>query len=164
MTNFELTLRQIAGKPITIDCNVLLLLIVGSVDTSYISTFKRTDMFDEDDYFLLIKLIRGSSIILTPNILTEASNLLETLNKKLESKLLIQLREVISQITEKTFSSAHLSNSDIFLKLGLSDSSIIALALAGVIPITIDFDLVGQLLSKRCSVINFHHVRSDYIS
>lgn len=82
MTNFDLTVSQIFGKSITIDCNVLMLLIVGSVDVKSISTFKRTNMFDESDFNVLTKLIINSKIVLTPNVLTEDSNLLETYNKQ----------------------------------------------------------------------------------
>ena len=161
MTNFELTLNQIYGKCITIDCNVLLLLIVGSVDVNSIATFKRTNMFEENDYKILLKLIQNSKIILTPNVLTEASNLLETINKKHQSLLFIKLKEIINIINEQMISSSALSMLESFHFLGLADSSIFELTKSGIIPITTDLNLYNFLISMKSSAINFNHIISE---
>jgi hypothetical protein len=161
MTNFDLTVSQIFGKSITIDCNVLMLLIVGSVDVKSISTFKRTNMFDERDFIVLSKLIKNSKIVLTPNVLTEASNLLETYNKQHQSLLFSKLKEIINTIKEQIISSSELADLKSFHLLGLADSSLFELANKGIIPITTDFYLYTFLVSMQTRVINFNHIISE---
>ena len=137
---------------------------MGSIGKVDIQKFKRTAIFTEDDYDLLITLIKKSKIVITPNVLTEASNLLESYNNSSSStEVFLTLKRILTEINEQYFSSLELSSNECFLKFGLSDSSIYELSKKGVIAITIDFPLFGYLSNKNCPVLNFNHVRTEHI-
>ena len=161
MTNLDLAVKDISGKFVTVDCNVLLLLIIGSIGKEHIIRFKRTNMFTEDDFDLLIRLIKNSKIIVTPNVLTEASNLLESYNSSFPDKVFITLKTFINSFKEDYSPSIQLSSNESFFKFGLSDSSIHELSKKGVVAITVDFPLAGYLASNNCPVINFNHMRVE---
>ena len=63
-----------------IDANLLVLLVVGSAGRDYISKHRRLRRFSKEDYDLLLRLIRKAKgtrrVFVTPNTLTETSNLL----------------------------------------------------------------------------------------
>ena len=62
-------------RSIILDTNLLLLLVVGSTDRRYISAHKNLAFEEEDSDILVGILSQTPSIILTPNTLTETSNL-----------------------------------------------------------------------------------------
>ena len=59
-----------------IDANLVVLLVVGAVDRDLINSNKRTTRFTPADYDRLIDVIQRVRVFVTPNTLTEASNLL----------------------------------------------------------------------------------------
>lgn len=155
MSNLEFTSQTLRNRSITLDCNVLLLLVIGSFEKNLIEKFKRTSMFSAADYDLLTDLIKDSRIIVTPNVLTEASNLLESFKSSENLQRLEPLKRFISEINEQYLSSLELSCNNCFLKFGLSDSSIYELSKNDVVAITVDSELYSYLLNKDCPVINF---------
>jgi len=61
-----------------LDTNLLVLLVVGSVDRGQVERHRRTKRFTVEDYDRLVRLLEGlEQVFVTPNTLTEASNLLE---------------------------------------------------------------------------------------
>lgn len=163
MKQFESLISGLKNKLVTLDCNVFLLLVIGSIDKKHIALFKRTNMFTEEDYDLLIKLIKGSQVMLTPNVITEASNFLESYTYAKENLGLILLKNICDEIPECYEKSKTLVSNNGFMKFGLSDSSIINLCNVGAIAITIDLSLYGYLAGKSYQAINFNHVRSLYL-
>jgi hypothetical protein len=155
MNNLEFTSRTLRNRSITLDCNVLLLLVIGTFEKNLIEKFKRTSMFSAADYDLLADLIKDSRIIVTPNVLTEASNLLESFKSSGDLQRLEPLKRFISEVNEQYLSSLELSCNNCFLKFGLSDSSIYELSKNDVVAITVDSELYSYLLNKGCPVINF---------
>jgi hypothetical protein len=62
---------------IVIDTNLLVLLVVGLTNRNYIRQHKRCSEFTEDHYEVLSDTIgQFRELIVTPNTLSEASNLL----------------------------------------------------------------------------------------
>jgi hypothetical protein len=163
MTNLELLQKQLRGKAVTLDCNILLLLFIGYLGVDHIGKFKRTMSFIDEDYSALMDLIQHSKVFLTPNILTEASNLIESYNSASNNQALLTLKGIIDDLDELHYSSVNLANFEIFLKFGLADASIFNLSKLGIVPITVDFELYGYIYSMGYPVINFNHVRSEYI-
>jgi hypothetical protein len=125
-----------------------------------IERFKRTTMFSAADYDLLADLIKDSTIIVTPNVLTEVSNLLESFNS-FNVEPLGALKQFISKVKEQYLASFELAGTNCFVKFGLSDSSIYELSKKGVVAITIDTDLYAYLLNKGCPVINFNYFKKE---
>lgn len=150
--------KYLRKKLITLDCNVLLLLIIGSVDKKHINRFKRTSMFDESHYDLLTKLISNSQILLTPNVVTEASNLLESYTFDKQKIGLQFLKKICQNIPESYEQSIKLVDLDVFNDYGLSDSSVFNLCKVGAIAITVDLNLYISLVSSNLQAVNFNHL------
>ena len=61
---------------IIVDANLLLLWIVGLASPDYIHRHKRLQAYTNEDFLILVNILsRARRIILTPNTLTETSNL-----------------------------------------------------------------------------------------
>ncbi len=70
-----------------VDANLLVLLIVGNVNYGHIPKHKRTKAYTVDDYHKLCSILgKVGQIFVTPNILTEVSNLLRS-NKEMATAL-----------------------------------------------------------------------------
>jgi hypothetical protein len=148
-------------KDVLIDTNLLLLLIVGTCDRDRIAKFKRTETFTKDDYDLLVKIIRFfKQVVVTPNILTEVSNLLGQLPEDLAPDFYKHFSSEVSNLLEKFSPSRELVIQDYFLKFGLTDSSIILNAKEKYVVLTVDLPLFGYLGNKGVKAINFNHLRS----
>jgi hypothetical protein len=161
MSNLDLTINLLRGKHVTIDCNVFLLLLIGGIGLDHIDKFKRTKEFQSEDYKLLVTLIQHSRLLLTPNILTESSDLIESYDKQVNNLAFLELKRLIEVTEEKLTNSVQLTQNDCFLNFGLADSSIYDLASNGVVVITVDAPLFGLLCGKGFPVINFNHVRTE---
>lgn len=163
MNNIQQLIVDLRKKLITLDCNVFILYVIGSLDKKYISDFKRTQIFREEDFDLLIQLIKDSQLLITPNVITEASNLLESYSFQ-NNKVGLEALKLITKIIPESYEKSQLLvNRDSFLKFGLSDSAIDNLCQVGAIAITVDFPLYGYLMSRGLKVINFNQVRSESI-
>lgn len=154
-----MTLDFLRSRTVTLDCSVLLLLVIGSLDRSYISKFKRTSAYSEEHFEVLVELIEASNLVVSPNILTEASDLLDNRGKKFEqSSTLVKLKEFIISIKENYFESKKLVQNDSFMKFGLADSSVFELCKNGAIAITTDGSLYSYIINSELKAINFNHV------
>src|SRR4051794_28125217 len=80
----EALLQKHRAKGVLLDTNLLVLLLVGSVNKHRILNFKRTGNFSIEDYDLLARLIRRfSKLITTPHLLSQASDLTDLPGKEL---------------------------------------------------------------------------------
>ncbi|WP_292743219.1 hypothetical protein [Nostoc sp. NMS4] len=69
-------IRRYSQKGVLVDKNILLLLLVGSVNQERITKFNRTQQFIPEDYELLLAFIeKFKKLVTTPNILTEVNSL-----------------------------------------------------------------------------------------
>ena len=76
-----------------IDANLVVLFVVGSVDRRLVGTHRRARTFEPKDYGRLAEFISNAGqVFVTPNVLTEASNLLENPQ---DTRFLEKLRELI---------------------------------------------------------------------
>ena len=150
-------------RRLLVDTNLLLLYIVGSLNPEKIARHKRTDKFTIEDYKLFLELLRrlGSQIVVTPNILTEVSNLLGQTDEQTRTKPLILLSTLVPVFEERTISSAEAVRLPEFTRLGLTDSTILYLSEEGVAVVTDDFPLYLALQSRGVEVINFNHLREE---
>ena len=160
-------------RPIILDTNLLLLLIVGaaslarSATLKYLGMHKRLkDVYTEEDYAILISAIDGAPhIIITPNTMTETSNLLRHIKEPARSEIAIVLRECIKVQREIYINSANASTRNEYIKLGLTDSALLEVAALpddGMPPLLLTTDL-DLFIAAECAgylVVNFNHLRN----
>ena len=146
-------------RKLLVDTNILLLYIVGSLSLDRIARHKRTDTFTVEDYWLLEGLLRKfSGIVVTPNILTEVSNLLGYTDKKTRESLLILLGSLVRIFEEHYVRSMEAVEAAEFSRLGLADSSILSCP-TDLTVLTDDLHLYLALQRRGVDVINFNHLR-----
>jgi len=135
-------INQHCGSGLLVDTNLLLLYLIGRTNRNRISKFKRTQAYTIEDFDLLHRFMAEfKTLITTPHVLTEVSNL---------GDLYGQEREVFRSWFVRTVegSREHCDESRLVLKescfhrLGLTDAAIVALTRHNSLFLTDDFDLL----------------------
>ena len=144
-----------------IDANLIVLLVVGLVGRDLIARHRRTKTFVVEDYERLSRAIsRVGTIRVTPNTLTEASNLLGQHREPQRSRLLRTLRALIEQSPELVVPSVDAARHDMFPRLGLTDAVLLEVVSADAPLLTVDLNLYhAALASGDEAAINFNHWR-----
>lgn len=150
--------------PILLDTNLLLLFVVGTTSRDYISKHKRLNQFTVEDYDTLIQVIaHAPEVLLSPNTLTETSNLAAYIGDPAKTEIFRVLRGVISKSQEQYIHSRVASERQEFLRLGLTDAALLEASTDEVAILTTDFDLYRAALAKGSPAINFNHLRDTYL-
>ena len=129
-----------------IDTNLLVLLVVGSVDRKLVDTHPRTPTFKPEDYDRLFGIINKlKRVFVTPNTLTETSNLLKQPRDK---QAIDRLRSLIGESEERVVASATAAHNSEFARLGLTDTVLLEVISAKRPLITVDLELYRAAFSK----------------
>jgi hypothetical protein len=154
------------GREILLDSNLLLVLLAGRFDSRLFGTFKRISGYSLEDYELLERLVKKFSVLFTtPHILTEVSNLANSLTEQWREDWLRNMAVFLScqnckpLIDECWTPAKHLVLSLEFLAFGLTDASLAQLSCNALI-ITDDFRLSGYLRRKGLPILNFRDLRN----
>ena len=145
-----------------IDANLLLLLIVGSVGRDLIAKHRRLRRFTVEDFDRLINLLdRVEQVFVTPNTLTETSNLLGQHANPERSHFFDRLKFIIQESKEVVVASTVASRNNAFERLGLTDAALLEVATAETPLVTVDLDLYLAALAKgQDAAVNFTHLQN----
>lgn len=151
----------ISGKTVLLDAQLAVLLIVGSVDTALIGRHKRVrDAYDLHAFATLVALLQQARrVVVTPNVLTEASNLIGQIGEPDRSRLFSGLRTFIESATEHFVRSAKAAADRTFRRLGLTDAGLLGLHQADSVLLTADAKLFYAACERGQTAINFNHLR-----
>lgn len=142
-----------------IDANLLILFVVGSVGREFISKHRWLRHFTEEHYDLLITLINEVQVFVTPNTLTETSNLLAQHAEPERSVFFNQFRAIIQVSHEIVVASEVASCRSEFGRLGLTDTALLEVITKETPLLTVDFDLYRTALTINPSAaVNFWHL------
>ena len=146
-----------------VDTNLLVLLIVGTAQRGLIGRHPRLKAYTTDDFDVLVKLLdTGEKIYVTPNTLTETSNLLPYGKRELRRRLFNVLRFMIQESEEIVVASEQASTVAEFDRLGLTDSVLIDVACKETPVVTVDFDLYYAVASRDYrAAVHFNALRSQ---
>lgn len=144
------------------DTNLLLLFFVGGYDRDLVERFSRAaDRFVSSDFDTLSGVLGGfDKIVTTPHILTEVRNLLGQLGGRARTECFERLALSVASLDEAYVSGALLARKPTFVKLGITDTSIIEVAAAPYLVLTDDFRLYNHLVDRGIDVLNFNNLRS----
>jgi hypothetical protein len=163
MTFVEQLIIEYKNKYILVDTNLLILLFIGNYDIHEIEKNKRTTKYTQEDYYFLIKFLSNFKLIMTPNILTELTDLCKPLNAKTSFSFFYYLAGLIQNLQEIYICSSEAIKGNSFIKFDLSDSVISYISNNGFLVLTDDLDLYGFLVSQNRLAINFNHLRTEYM-
>jgi len=137
-------------------------MMVGLIDCDLLKKSGKTEKFTRQDFEILMRFLsRFPSQITTPPVITEACNLLDTLNRQTSYHAFKAIRAYLEKTKESRSESRYLATMPIFPALGLADSSLYALASRGVLILTDDLELFGHIISRRLPAMNFNHLLSE---
>ena len=146
-----------------IDTNLLVLLVVGETDKTMISKHRRTKAYRVGDYERLVRLINETDhpVFVTPNTLTEASNLLAQHGEPERSRIFGVLQALIETTEEQVVESKVAIHNINFRRLGLTDAALLEVVSASNPLVTVDLDLYLAASAKEAgAAYNFSHYRN----
>lgn len=148
-------IRKYRKKGILLDTNILLLYLVGTFDQRILRTFKRTALFSENDFIILLKLLEVFEVkVTTPHILTEVSNLFGNrydLNYSLQAYITI-VREIFT-------AGEKIGKNENFVEFGMADTAILEISKDSYLVLTDDKRFYGLLINNRIDAITFDELR-----
>ncbi|RAU21552.1 hypothetical protein CU669_12730 [Paramagnetospirillum kuznetsovii] len=148
------------SRALILDSNLLLLYVVGATSRSYINKHKRLRAYSPEAFDLLCEFIKAaSSVMLTPNTLTETSNLIDHIGEPARSRIWAFFRQLLSARDEMYLASRMAAERDEFVRLGLTDSILLCLASTSNILLTVDAALYEAAARSGYKVENFNHHR-----
>ena len=145
-----------------IDANLLILLIVGRVNSDLIGQHRRLRGFSAADYDLLVDFIGNYEVIyVTPNTLAETSNLLASHLRAHRHRFLGTLRALIEQSREIVVASVTAANNEQYLDLGLTDACLLEVASLETPLLTADVKLFTVATADGIArSVNFWNLRN----
>jgi len=148
------------GRGLILDTNLLLLLVVGTASKKYISRHKRLRAYSEMDFDLLIRIISDApAILVTPNTLTETSNLIGHIDEQARTKIFMVFCDFIRSADEHYCESRQAIARKEFVRLGLTNSVLLHEATDSFILLTADLKLYLAAAKEGYLVQNFNHLR-----
>lgn len=150
-----------------LDANLLLVLLAGSCDKRSLGQKKFVKDYGADDFNMLREMLSGfGEFFVTPNVITECSNLLcgrggHGKNEP-EARVLAALFESgrLKRIEERYIESRVAFQRGEYSYLGVTDCSLLALVDADHVLVTADGALARAAQAINPACINFNHVRN----
>lgn len=150
---------------IFVDTNALILLVVGLIDKSLISSHKRTSIFESVDFENLAFLIGDlQKVVTTPNVLTEVDNLLNNFQRGHRWAYYQVLRELIAKFTEKFLASKRIIDSNPFFELRLTDSGVLEICKECDFLVTGDSRLSDYAKAVGIKVVDLVKIRNERLN
>ena len=140
----------------------MVLLVVGSESRDLISKHRRLEHYSSEDYEILYQLLEGAGeLFVTPNTLTEASNLISQHGEPERSLLMRRLQHIIYGSQEVIVASADASSNAKFEQLGLTDAALLEAITTDTPLLTVDFDLyLAAIETGEDKAVNFTPYRN----
>lgn len=157
-------LRDHSENGIFLDTNVLLLLLVSQFMPRLIGT-ERLKAYEKCDADLLAAYVsRFKKILTTPHVLAETSNFARQMIKgRLQAEFFEWLHPLFcapgEQVLSQTTVAGHEIDKQLFVRLGLTDSALVASADTKHLLLTADLDLHVATVTLGGHSINFTHMR-----
>ena len=146
---------------LALDSNLLLLYVVGSASREYIEMHKRLRAYSAGDFDLLMEQLGViSTLLVTPNTLTETSNLIDHIGEPARSRIYGFLRALLSlsQTEERHVPGKQAASLAELPRLGLTDCTLLALCAQGIPLLTADIHLF-LAAARQGKAVNFNHLR-----
>ena len=151
-------------RGVFVDANLPVLLVAGATDPAIIARHRRLQAFTSEDFEHLREMVGDSGqMLVTPNTLTEASNLLGQHREPERAHLIATLGILIRESHEVVVASAEAAAHLAFPHLGLTDAGLLGLVSRERHLVTVDLDLyLAASASDPSSAVNYRHVRERF--
>jgi hypothetical protein len=142
-----------------LDSNLLVLWITAKYDLSLLATFKRVQMFTQDDAIVLAWIVdQFKAVATTAHVVTEASNLGNSLSSRSRVGWFSFLSEFSATAREETRSLGLLTSYEEFVRFGVTDCAL------SVLPdtyrvLTTDYRLSNHARRVGKPILNFDELQ-----
>jgi len=160
----EKNIRLYFRKGIIVDTGPLVLLLAGYYNYDSIGKSKLTAEFEKGDFDLLICFLsKFRKIIVTPHVLAEVSNLINTrVHKSDFADFIEKIIENLSDFKEVYVQKDEIISREELKKVGITDTGILlACERDNNLILTKDFRFKGLCISKGLPVIHFDRLRAE---
>jgi rRNA-processing protein FCF1 len=146
-------------RSLLLDSNLLLLWITAQYDLRLLATFKRVQMFTQDDAIFLAWIIdQFKSVVTTAHVVTEASNLGNSLSSYSRLGWFTALSEFSTTTLEETHPLNGLATREEFIRFGVTDCALSNLSSKYRV-LTTDRRLSSYAREHGLPVLNFNDLR-----
>jgi len=155
-------IRKHGATGVLVDANMLLVYLVGQLDENLVKYVTPNRAYTADDFQLVAMMLsQFKTLIVTPSVLAEVSNL----SSKLPEGYRDEFRRLLARLlptaafTERLVELANVPNGQAFVPFGFTDATIEQISAQGVPVFTDDFNLYQLLAGKNADVFNYNHIR-----
>lgn len=146
-----------------LDANMLIVYAIGKKHPEMLGRHRHVKEYMPEDFDLLIHLVNGvDQIVLTPNAVTECSDLLK--DSDFEDDAKEALKDLIKSpgciVVEEYVQSSDAVDASQYKFLGVADCAMLELVDQETILISADGALSREAVKKNPYSINFNHYRS----
>ncbi len=143
-----------------LDTNLLVLFTVGLADPDYIARHKRLRQYDQIDHEIVSDMVAQSGgLLLTPNVVTETSNLVCQVHEPIRTEAMAELAALV-EASEERYVPSRSAMAEHHRALGVTDMVLLTLARTGARLITTDFDLYQAAATAGLDVTNYTHIQA----
>ncbi len=145
---------------LVVDANLLLVFIIGTVDANLLGVAKRVKQYRPEDYNILYTYLSlFTEIIVLPNTVSEASNLLDHLSGGRRQYCMEILAALALSGSEKYVPSRIASQQQEYSALGITDAAILCALEPGTYLLTSDWELYVAALCRSHEAQYFNDLR-----
>lgn len=158
---FDNLYQKYKNKGALFDSNLMIYYFIGSYfGKDFVERYKRTNIYGFKGFEVIYSIMsRFKSVITTPHILTEISNLSTPIPEKFKEQYFEHFFRKIKILDEKFFPAKEIGINLQTNKFGLTDSMILYLSQnQSYLVITSDLPLYNLLEHNKIDVINFNHI------
>ena len=95
--------------------------------------------------------------------MAEVSNLLKQIDKKKAEELLSTLSEIGANMRESHIPKEDIFKNNIYKRLGVADTGFVQKSKRVDCSFTVDLDLYLTLCASGRKIVNFNHIRAEYL-
>jgi len=155
-------IRKHGATGVLVDANMLLVYLVGQLDEDLVEHVTPNRAYKVDDFRLVaLMLSQFKTLIVTPSVLAEVSNLSSKLPEDYRADFRRCLAALLptAKVTERLVDLTTVSKAVGFVPFGFTDATIEQISSQGVPVFTDDFRLYQLLASQNAEVFNYNHIR-----
>ncbi|MCJ2060953.1 hypothetical protein MKL09_31090 [Methylobacterium sp. J-048] len=150
-------------RSILLDTQLMVFLAVGLTLAGIIAKHKNLTEFTSDDFDLLVHLLgHDCRLILLPNTVSEAANLLRHHKNPERRAIMETFRSLIAGNREYYIESAIVAARDEYHRLGITDSAILQCGSPDREILTADAGLYVAAMQLGMHATNFNHKREEF--
>ena len=144
-------------RPILVDTQLLVLLVVGSAKPSLIARHKRTrTSYTQTDFELLLDLLGfAPKFLFCAHVAAEVSNLVGQYGEPDRSSLMRNLKALLNNASESAISCAAVMEAPEYITLGLADAAQLAVCAPDSVLLTDDEPLFRAASARGTAALYF---------